>query len=44
MILPYKRYLNESNYLILKEMGYYGIDKISDMKKLFSYLFNTEVF
>ena len=26
-----------------KEMGYYGIDKISDMKKLFSYLFNTEV-
>jgi hypothetical protein len=26
-----------------KEMGYYGVDKISDIKKLFSYLFNTEV-
>jgi len=26
-----------------KEMSYYGIDKISDMKKLFSYLLNTEV-
>jgi hypothetical protein len=26
-----------------REMGYYGIDKMSDMKKLFSYLLNTEV-